>query len=309
MNRNDDLIAVAIPAHDEALLIGRCLDALAGQRDAGDFIVIVLANNCTDATAAIASQPRRVAVEVHEQSFAPAGRSAGHARRVACALAAERAPLILTTDADCIADPDWIAAHRTAFRAGADVIAGRVTGDPAEMQRLPPHAIAIGKLEWEYLTLRAEAEALFDPVPHDPLPRHPQCCGANLGVTRAMLEKVGGVPDVPKGEDHALIAAVERAGGRVRHAVGPHVTASARIDGRARGGMADALAARARSDYLCDEQFLPADNLVARLRERREARERGAHHRLCPLTTDERITPARLTGELARLRELMAAHG
>ena len=70
---------VAIPACNEAARIERCLAALAMQRDGygapvpqGAFGVLLLANNCTDATAEIA---RRMAADlpyplwVHEQTL------------------------------------------------------------------------------------------------------------------------------------------------------------------------------------------------------------------------------------------------
>lgn len=294
-------IAVAIPARDEAALIGRCLDSLAAQCDAGPFVVLVLANDCSDDTAAIARRPRTIDVRVIERSLPPAERSAGQARRAAMAEAAALGEIVLTTDADCIADADWIAAHRAAFARGVDAVAGRVSGDWNELQHMPAKALEIGALEWEYLGVLAEAETAFAPRAHDPWPRHVQCCGANLGITRAMLARVGGVPAIAAGEDHALIAAVAAAGGLVRHAPAPHVTASARTAGRAQGGMADALAARLSPDYRCDHQYRRADHLALAWEAGREGRE-------APATT-ERLRPGELPAEIARLRAMIAAHG
>lgn len=290
-------IAVAIPAHNEAALIGRCLDALAAQADAGPFKIIVLANDCSDDTASIARLPRGIDVRVIEIRMPDGRRGAGHARRLAMAHAGEFGTILLTTDADCVADPDWVAAHRAAFARGVDAVAGRVSGDWNEISLLPDRARAIGALEWEYLALLARAEALFAPRPHDPWPRHAQCCGANIGITRAMLERVGGVPALATGEDRALVAAVEAAGGLVRYDPAPHVTASARTMGRASGGMADALAARQSADYRSDEQFVPVDRLL----ERWDAVRRGQSSPPCT----DRLRPAELAQELAKLRELV----
>lgn len=48
------MVTVVIAAHDEEAVIGRCLDALLRQTDAGTLDVIVSANGCTDATAEVA---------------------------------------------------------------------------------------------------------------------------------------------------------------------------------------------------------------------------------------------------------------
>lgn len=293
-------IAVAIPARNEAALLGRCLDALAAQVDAGPFTVVVFANNCTDDTADIARQPRAIDVRVIEQTTPAHQRGAGFARRAAMAIAGEIGDILLTTDADCLPDPDWIAAHRAAFVRGVDAVAGRVSGDWAELQHLPPRALEIGALEWDYLGLVAQAEAIFAPAPHDPWPRHAQCCGANLAITSAMLEQVGGVPALATGEDRALIAAVQTAGGQVRFDPGPHVTASARLAGRAQGGMADALAARLSADYRCDAQFQRAERLLA-------IWAKGESVWTAP-APPERLRPSELASEIARLRELVKQH-
>jgi glycosyltransferase involved in cell wall biosynthesis len=327
-------IAIAIPAYNEAMLIGRCLDAIAAQEDAGDISVVVLANNCSDATADYARVRRTVPVTVVEHHFGPEERSAGHARRLAVAHAAESGEIILTTDADCIADRDWVAAHRRAFAGGVDAVAGRVSADWEELQHHPPDALRIGALEWDYLGLIGEAEALYDPRPHDPLPRHAQRCGANLGITRAMLERIGGVPAIAVGEDRALLAAVDDIDGKIRFDRGPHVTASARISGRAGGGMADALAARVCADYRCDDQFVAADLLVDLWRKRAIARaawlrgEQGfgleaetgvadsrfstfgaawADH-IAELPRPPQLRPSDLPREIVRLQALIAEH-
>lgn len=295
-------LAVAVPARNEAALIGRCLDALAAQQNPGDFCVIVLVNGCTDDTASIAAQPRGLDMRVIETDLPADRQGAGHARRAAMAAAAQLGDIILTTDADCVADRDWIAAHRAAFAKGVDAVAGRVSGDWSELQRLPPRALEIGALEWEYLDLLAQAEAKFDPRPHDPAPRHAQCCGANIGITASMLARVGGVPPLATGEDRALIDAVGAVGGLVRHDPAPHVTASARTLGRATGGMADALAARMTSGYRCDAQFEP----VARLKAKWAARQAARPFDAAPA---DLLRPEELPAQIVQLRQLIEANG
>lgn len=47
--------SIVIAAHNEAAVIGRCLDALLADSSPGEFDVTVVANGCTDATAQIAA--------------------------------------------------------------------------------------------------------------------------------------------------------------------------------------------------------------------------------------------------------------
>lgn len=315
------IVAIAIPAYNEADRIGRCLDSLAAQDDPGPIVTVVVANNCSDATATIARAPRAIRVDVIEHSFALQERGAGAARRMAMELAAQHGAIVLTTDADCVADRDWVRAHRAAFARGADAVAGRVSADWSELRLHPQPALRIGELEWTYLGLIAEAEPLFDPVAHDPAPRHAQRCGANLGMTRAMLERVGGVPPLATGEDRALLAAVEQADGRIRHDPAPHVTASARLVGRAGGGMADALRQRLGVDYLCDEHLVPADALVAMWRARHAARAAWQAGVMADTSfgsvwaavarkshVARRLRPTDLPAEIDRLRDWIASN-
>src|ERR1700748_2213479 len=130
----------AVPASNEADRICRCLAALATQRDrlgspisAGDFGVLLLVNNSSDATAIAA---RRMAcelpypLEILEVSLQNA--TAGAARRRAMEEAAKRirAPfddgVLLTTDADSTVTPTWYANNLDHIRAGADCVAGYI---------------------------------------------------------------------------------------------------------------------------------------------------------------------------------------
>ena len=62
------MTSVVIAAHDEAAVIGRCLDALLREAAPGEFDVTVVANGCTDDTAAVAAS--RPGVRVLERAAA-----------------------------------------------------------------------------------------------------------------------------------------------------------------------------------------------------------------------------------------------
>jgi hypothetical protein len=75
----------------------------------------------------------------------------------------------------------------------------------------------------------------------------------------AAYRAIGGLPYVPFGEDRALVAAVERAGLRVRHDPDVRVITSGRLIGRAAGGVADTIRLRCEDpDAFCDAYLEPA---------------------------------------------------
>lgn len=277
-------IVVAIPAKNEAQRILPCLASLIGQIDIDHrkVAVVVMLNNCTDGTlAAIAALTARLPFPVVAASTQlPVGfANAGWARRLAMQHAAammDDKGLLLTTDADCTAFPDWMAQNQRESSANIDVVAGYVTADWSELSRFPEAVLAQGALEWEYQGLATELEAKADPQIHDPWPRHNQNCGASLAIRAGTYRAIGGLPPIAVGEDRALCDAVRAVDGKIRHSLAAHVTASARTEGRASGGMADALKTRGTDAYFCDEILEPAIDTLRRNRWR--ARARAAWH-------------------------------
>ncbi|HEY1238407.1 MAG TPA: glycosyltransferase family 2 protein, partial [Solirubrobacterales bacterium] len=72
--------SVVIPAHDEAAVIGRCLDALFSGFERGELDVVVVCNGCTDRTADVArSSDHRVRVVELAEAAKPAALRAGDA--------------------------------------------------------------------------------------------------------------------------------------------------------------------------------------------------------------------------------------
>ena len=243
-------IVVAVPARNEAEEIGGCLRALAAQRDARIDAVVICLNNCTDASAAIvrAMTPTLpFLVDPLEVSLAPGQACAGVARRIAMERAADRAGpdgLLLTIDADSRAPADWAAGNVAAVCAGAEAVAGQAYIDPAGAKQIPSHLHAADAEERDYARLLDEIDWLLDPDPVDPWPRHDEHSGASIAVTVPAYRRAGGMPPVPLGEDRAFFSALRRVDARIRHAPEVHVTVSARLVGRASGGMADTIRRR-----------------------------------------------------------------
>jgi GT2 family glycosyltransferase len=273
-------LVVAIPAHDEARLLPGCLAALAAQREAPPFAVMVLANNCTDDTVAVAqSLAPALPYKLHvAHVMLPEGsRHAGHARGLAMARAEALLPghgLLAGTDADAAPAPGWIAGLARHHAAGSDAIAGSALMDPASAQALPPAVRARARAEARLAQLLDRIASVLDPLPWDPWPRHTAHSGANFAVSREAYRRCGGMPDVPLSEDRLLFERLERVGARIRHAPDCVVHVSARLEGRARGGMADVLRRRGDdADPFCDTAIEPVSQVLRRHRLRRALRE------------------------------------
>jgi hypothetical protein len=271
-------VIVAIPARDEAQRIGGCLAALDDQQQRPDTVVLLL-NNCSDATEAIvrALEPRlQFRLDIVCQVLPAAQASAGHARRLAMQIAARLAApagVLLTTDADTIVPRSWVRHNLAALGKGVDAVCGRVAVDPTEAALIPEHLHQDDALEKVLIGLLDEVAWMLDPEPHDPPPRHTEASGASLAVSVAAYTRVGGIPDIRSGEDREFVASLWRADARIRHEPGIEVVVSGRTVGRAEGGMADAIRRRmVQQDEFADDQVEPAMDAWWRYSSRYRAR-------------------------------------
>jgi hypothetical protein len=113
--------AVVVPAHDEEAGIGRTVDSLLGLDYGGGCEVLVVADNCTDATAARA---RAAGATVWERADAQQ-RGKGHALAWAFdRVLRERAAVdaVAVVDADCTATANLLDAAASRLAAGAEAV-------------------------------------------------------------------------------------------------------------------------------------------------------------------------------------------
>jgi glycosyltransferase involved in cell wall biosynthesis len=107
--------SVVIAAHNEAAVIGRCLDSLLADARPGEFDVVVVANGCTDTTAEVAAARPGVRVLDLPTPGKVAALNAGDAL-------ADGFPRIYL-DADIVLPTDGLRALRDALAAGPPVLA------------------------------------------------------------------------------------------------------------------------------------------------------------------------------------------
>jgi cellulose synthase/poly-beta-1,6-N-acetylglucosamine synthase-like glycosyltransferase len=243
-------IAVAVPARNEAERLGACLERLTTlERDdrVRSLAVVVLANNCEDATVEAAESIAEAwpgTVRVRSVTLGAERANAGWARRLALDAAAEhlQSPhdVLMSTDADTWPAPDWVRRTLDHLDRGWDAVAGLARLDPREVRRLPAgyrrRFAQIRRYQASLDRLKAARDA------SEPWPRHFYEGGASMALTLSAYRAIGGAPTPSVGEDKALFDAVRRAGGRVRHPTDVRVVTSARLQGRASGGASDTLA-------------------------------------------------------------------
>lgn len=243
-------VGVVVPARNEQDRIVACLRslrrALARLPTETAAAVTVVLDRCTDRTAdrvatMIADWPQAEAVLARDTRPRAGNRSiAGSAvvgsgvgalralglRRTLTRLGAHPADRIwlLSTDADTTVPPDWACAHLRLAAAGAHGVAGlaELAGkahlSPDVLQRYRAHV----------------ASGLHDR-------HHEHVYGANLGFRADAYLAVGGFPIDGPGEDHGLWQRMTAAGYRLEHPTTVAVQTSARVRGRAEGGLADLL--------------------------------------------------------------------
>jgi GT2 family glycosyltransferase len=270
---------VAIPARNEEALLPRFIAAL-GRQTILDSLkqplaVVLVLNNITDgslrAADAAAVQSPRLRVTIANVVYPTDRAHVGSARRHALDLALDIAPsgVLLTTDADAVPSDDWAEANLRAIAAGADIVGGRIIGDPREEALLGPGFQRRAALHARYADLRDELAALIDPLPYDPWPRHHDHTGGSLAVRSSTYRQVGGMDALPFREDIAFVSKVRAAGFRLVHPLDVLVTVSARTTGRAKGGMAECIATWLRDEAEGTPAHLECPSAVeSRLRRR-----------------------------------------
>ena len=251
--------AVAVPVRDEAEALPRLVAALDAQRDRaagspfarGEAEALLVLNNCTDGSAAVAAAlaERRPWLRTVSVRLGPGEAHVGRARQLAMDAACTRLlaagwpeGVVLSTDADTEPAPDWIARTAAELARGVDAVGGRAMLRADERAALAPGVRRLYLLDLAYRRAIEELRELYAPDLHDPFPRHHHHFGASLAVTARAYAHVGGLPAVPSSEDVALADALVEAGARLRHSPAVRVRTSARATGRAAGGLADAFA-------------------------------------------------------------------
>lgn len=212
------MIAVIIPAHNEARRLGRCLAAVkiaAREAEAAGHQVeiLVVLDRCRDSSAAIARRHGVQTLEIDAQNV-------GQARRAGAARMLERgANWLACTDADSRVPAHWLLWQ---IACGADAVCGVV-----HVRRWQP---------WQNSRLRRLYRSRYQARDD-----HRHIHGANLGVCAIAYQRVGGFQPLAVHEDVQLISDLQASGAHIAWTAGHSVATDSRSDSRARGGFGDYL--------------------------------------------------------------------
>ena len=196
---------VVVPAYQEEARIGATLAALRAQTDT-DFHLLVVDNGSADATAGIA---RAAGAEVIVERQKGVGCAVDTGFRYAIA---HGATLIARTDADCLPRPGWLAAARSSFAAGAQLVCGRITA------RRDEHGPA-GRALFAALVTVAATFGRLRPAHRAAgyLAPYRMHAGNNMAITAELYQACGGMPRRPSPTDRTFLNRVRRTTAAIVH--------------------------------------------------------------------------------------------
>ncbi len=173
-------VSVYIPCYNGAHYIGACIQALLDQTRVPDEIIVV-DDGSTDGTASVVQGfPSVVLVQFPENRGLSAARNAG--------VASARHELVASLDADCVAEPDWLA-HLVEVMENVP----NIVGAGGELCETNTETVA-DRYRCTFMLQSWGSERVINP---------PFLCGANTIYRRSVLIEVDGYAEIfrTNGED------------------------------------------------------------------------------------------------------------
>lgn len=225
MSRAIRSVLVVVPARDESALLRGCLDSIAAARRFAEAVldpvphmhVIVVADSCTDDTAAIAREFDGVNVVEVQAARVGLARATGVQLGLQHTRGERSRTWIANTDADTMVPRDWITTQLELADAGSDVVLGTVRPDFADLTEAQLEA-------WD--------------ARHIPGVANGHVHGANLGIRASSYLEAGGFHPMPEHEDVDLVDRLDALGAVMTPSTQCEVVTSGRGVGRTPGGYA-----------------------------------------------------------------------
>ena len=196
-------LSVVIPARNEAAKIGACIRSILAQDYPQHLIEIIVADDHSgDDTAMVAAQTGGGRVQVIFMK--DEGNEGVRYKKGALAAAIRHSSgeLIVTTDADCTAPPEWLKSIAALFEHSRPAM---IAGPVAFTQ---PHSILAVFQSLDFMTMQGITAAAHR------LHLGDMANGANLAFTRAAYDAVGGysgIDGLASGDDYLLLHKMRKA--------------------------------------------------------------------------------------------------
>jgi len=302
---------IAVPVKNEEIRIQRFLRSLdrAARRCRHPVTALIFINNTSDHTVErIRDVELSIPVIIEEETLPRHLANAGNARRLCMDSAAHSAKdaVLMTTDADVVVSPEWIAAGAAGLEH-AELVCGNIRVKNMT-HLLTPNAQRLVKIEARYASLVHEVRFALEQQRDSsllglPCPHYIES-GAALAINARDYLAIGGIPSISSSEDRALVNRAQQNGLRVSYSDAMTAWVSARLDGRAEDGMAACILSRQNDeDPLADQAMLP----VSDLRELWFESQSGHHHRFPDRTIPyrNRLRISELESQLSELENFI----
>lgn len=183
-------LSVVVPFFQSERHFAACIESLLGQVDVDRrFEILLIDNGSADGSAAIAQH--FAAAHPHTIQLLEEGTPGAYAARNA-GLRVARAPLIALTDADCIADPNWLRSIQDGME---DPQIGALVGHCRYPQEASLGLRLLGAYE------NAKTRYVIEKCP----PAHHFAYANNMAVRASIFEKLGGFKEWKRAADSELV--------------------------------------------------------------------------------------------------------
>lgn len=194
-------VSVIIPARNEALNIGHCLQALFNQYYPRALTEIIVVNDfSTDQTAARVLEYGNQCKLLNLSDYTPDSLNSYKKKAIETGIKFSTGELIICTDADCVMGPDWISTLVSAYQKDDfQFIAAPV--------KINVNKSALSVFQaLDFISLQGiTGAAVYKNL-------YPMCNGANLAYTRRAYDAVGGftgIDHIASGDDMLLMKKIQ----------------------------------------------------------------------------------------------------
>lgn len=197
-------VSIIVPARNEERTIGRCLESLIAQDYPRDLMeIIVIDDDSSDRTGQVVEAFIEPYPFIRTIKIGPCPRGISPKKRaLRLGIEASTAELILTTDADCWAEPQWVSRINSYFDEDVGMVVGYVGIAKGSEQNL---FHKLQSLELIGLTMAGLGSlGAGDPIIAN---------GASLAMRRVTFEQVGGYDSqihILSGDDDLLLQKIDR---------------------------------------------------------------------------------------------------